>query len=231
MNPISRHGGKLRKTLVAIACAGAFVAPQAYAQTVTIDFSALSAPNPPGTLGTAPVADYLAGYGVSTTNQLWLVDTSVHNWIASPTTNVISGGDASGTVYTLTFSFASAVDNFSFVRAGAWAAYNPSGSTRGDWTATAFDASNNFLASVGEGPVATYSDIAWQTFSLGTSGIDHVTFTGNHHGFYGTANPMITSLSFTTPVPEPETYAMLLAGLGLLGVAGRRRKMKEVATS
>ena len=26
------------------------------------------------------------------------------------------------------------------------------------------------------------------------------------------------------PVPEPETYAMLLAGLGVLGFAGYRRK-------
>jgi hypothetical protein len=27
----------------------------------------------------------------------------------------------------------------------------------------------------------------------------------------------------TTPVPEPETYSMMLAGLGLLGFAARRR--------
>jgi hypothetical protein len=27
-----------------------------------------------------------------------------------------------------------------------------------------------------------------------------------------------------TAVPEPESYAMLLAGLGLLGVAARRRR-------
>lgn len=31
-------------------------------------------------------------------------------------------------------------------------------------------------------------------------------------------------------IPEPETYAMLLAGLGLLGFAARRRKLKEAAT-
>ena len=30
-------------------------------------------------------------------------------------------------------------------------------------------------------------------------------------------------------VPEPETYAMMLAGLGLLGFAARRRKAKAAA--
>lgn len=30
-------------------------------------------------------------------------------------------------------------------------------------------------------------------------------------------------------VPEPETYAMLLAGLGLLGFHARRRKLKLAA--
>ncbi len=31
----------------------------------------------------------------------------------------------------------------------------------------------------------------------------------------------------TAPIPEPETYAMMLAGLGLLGVAARRRKQAQ----
>jgi hypothetical protein len=29
-----------------------------------------------------------------------------------------------------------------------------------------------------------------------------------------------------TPVPEPETYAMMLVGLGLIGGIARRRKQK-----
>ena len=33
----------------------------------------------------------------------------------------------------------------------------------------------------------------------------------------------------TNPVPEPETYAMMLAGLGLLGFTARRRKQKNPA--
>lgn len=34
-----------------------------------------------------------------------------------------------------------------------------------------------------------------------------------------------------TPIPEPSTYALMLAGLGLLGFAARRRKQKEAAAA
>jgi len=44
-----------------------------------------------------------------------------------------------------------------------------------------------------------------------------------------TVNYRLYALSetLTVPVPEPETYAMLLAGLGLVGAAVRRRKQAE----
>lgn len=41
-------------------------------------------------------------------------------------------------------------------------------------------------------------------------------------GDFGAASPLLAGLT-VTPVPEPSTYAMLLAGLGLVGVAVRRR--------
>jgi hypothetical protein len=55
------------------------------------------------------------------------------------------------------------------------------------------------------------------------------TFSGQQ---IGAANAKFTSAVLTyaaavTPVPEPETYAMLLAGLGLMGAIARRRKNKQ----
>jgi hypothetical protein len=52
----------------------------------------------------------------------------------------------------------------------------------------------------------------WDTRS-GTAG--NYTFSGNHQ-----------DQLYMIPVPEPETYAMMLAGLGLIGLAARRRKQQ-----
>lgn len=49
---------------------------------------------------------------------------------------------------------------------------------------------------------------------------------GTNDGAYAFYAP--TSVS---PIPEPETYCMLLAGLGILGFAARRRKQKDAAAA
>lgn len=49
----------------------------------------------------------------------------------------------------------------------------------------------------------------------------------DHHVWFNLdalGNPVLASASPPPPVPEPESYAMLLAGLGLLGFTVRRRK-------
>lgn len=43
-------------------------------------------------------------------------------------------------------------------------------------------------------------------------------------------NGAVGPTSFTPAIPEPETYAMLMAGLGLLGFLGRRRKQVDAAS-
>jgi hypothetical protein len=45
-------------------------------------------------------------------------------------------------------------------------------------------------------------------------------------GDFGSGRTDFGSAGFSAPVPDPETYAMLLAGLGLLGFAGRRGKQQ-----
>lgn len=48
---------------------------------------------------------------------------------------------------------------------------------------------------------------------------------GDNYEFY------LSGMTVTAAIPEPESYAMLLAGLGLLGFAARRRKLGVAAAA
>lgn len=65
-----------------------------------------------------------------------------------------------------------------------------------------------------------FSTPPFASLVAGTYHIVALNFTGtNTPGFYGFNLDV-------TPVPEPETYAMLLAGLGMVGFIARRRTSK-----
>ena len=65
-------------------------------------------------------------------------------------------------------------------------------------------------------------------FSTGYATLLFASPTSGYVAMWGQINSLSGSV---TPVPEPETYAMLLAGLGLLGVLARRRKQIELAVA
>lgn len=100
-----------------------------------------------------------------------------------------------------------------------------------------FDGSlNNFLFIDAEYPTG---QIAYTNF-FGMIGVggggDYQAFFANADGsdnqlHYDSGSFASAHWSVTSPVPEPETYALLLAGLSLLGFAARRRKLNEAATA
>lgn len=87
------------------------------------------------------------------------------------------------------------------------------------------------------GAVVVYSGLNGTGAVLGTFDLDAndasaayaiwsqrtLSFNGNAKSFDFTASANVVGLDNISPVPEPESLAMLLAGLGLLGFAARRR--------
>ena len=75
-------------------------------------------------------------------------------------------------------------------------------------------------------PIAIASATAWTkyttTIDFGTGSTQKLTFAA-----LGTSNSYGTSLDniSVSAIPEPETYAMMLAGLGLMGLIARRRRI------
>ena len=65
---------------------------------------------------------------------------------------------------------------------------------------------------------ATSASLLWTALSTGTQ---TVTFAGGN-GFSG---PTLDNVTLTAAVPEPQTYALLLAGLGAIGFVAKRRKV------
>jgi hypothetical protein len=92
---------------------------------------------------------------------------------------------------------------------------------------TAYASAGNFFASQS---LASAAGQAMSPISFSLAAATNVVFSIKDWPYSDNAGGISLSVnSVTAPVPEPETYAMMLAGLGLLGFAGRRRRMQASA--
>lgn len=106
----------------------------------------------------------------------------------------------------------------------------------GDITAAAFGVATNPATSLFE---ALDNGVVVESFSAATHydgstdyyfGFQGITFDEIRVTTGGDHQMLIDNVQLgVAAIPEPETYAMLLAGLGLLGFAARRRKQREAA--
>ena len=119
---------------------------------------------------------------------------------------------------TLDISFIGATRGFAFDY-NAWQELGSS--TPASISISYFDGGNNLIGSHTEviSPALgwdSYDQFRTTGYVADSASIARVSISGD--------GVVLDNLTYTNPVPEPETYALMLAGLGLLGLAARRRK-------
>jgi hypothetical protein len=150
--------------------------------------------------------------------------------------NFASGAQFSGVV-TFADSFASvlAVNGVLAGYQGSSHSYLGTGSTAINWLwnggsnfASAANTFGTFLMDTGN-LYGGYSN--WISFTYDYSNPANLTLSSNSYGnqVNYSDNLVSGSIGAVSPVPEVETYAMLLAGLGLMGGIARRRSQKNAA--
>jgi hypothetical protein len=210
------------RTLSALLFASALVcASSANAATFTPRFSDYAFPGSLFTVDAAANTFFSAAYGINVSNAYLYKDSrdtfdgiGVANGpvsgIGSPQTGRVSFLDTTDFV-TVDYLAILATTYTAFSSSGVQlASFNSPGNT-----------SNGTFTLNGGGDV-----IAYLTFSSsgGYGTISSLTY--NYDGTTGNGN---TDLPNVPAVPEPETYAMMLAGLGLVGAIARRRKQNSAA--
>ena len=165
-------------------------------------------------LGDASTGGSNLGYGNSGLNGLaFAIDTfNFEDEPAAPSIQILEGGDATPLAYTET-GLADIRDQ-SYYQWVATLDYTPSGldDAMGTLTGTVdqFEGGLSFTVATLVNGTDLHNTPIYYGFTAGNGLADD-----GHN------------ISSAVPVPEPETWAMLLAGLGLVGVAARRRTLRS----
>lgn len=145
----------------------------------------------------------------------WIAETSTSRWI-TPTANATDTYDFADHVYTYTETFTLTASQAAHARfSGRFASDNLVDSIKVNGTTVP-----------GSGPVGGAGFTAYQPFSSDgvalVAGANTLTFAVRNIAAT-TQNPTGLRVEVAGTVPEASTWAMLLAGFGLVGVATRRR--------
>lgn len=147
-------------------------------------------------------------------------NTSAAEGVADENQHVFAAYSSTGP-WTLTVSFATPVSGFGL---DVIDLYNPWGNRT--VTLAAYTGTNGTGTMLGTASALQYNFQLYNKYFMGlasdTPNIGSVVFT-NPHPFYGDGIFLDSMRMALAPVPEPGTWALTVAGLGLLGWAARRR--------
>jgi hypothetical protein len=152
----------------------------------------------------------LGGYGAttwgsdSTSGTLKIVDVADNQFMA------FGGGDSAYTAFGVSTGGAYTL-SFDYDGSGFWALFNQD--------TTSF---------VSNGPLVQFNGMGSESTTLNLNGGSNykLYFGSAGAGLPGMTSGMTLDNVSVSAVPEPETYAMLVAGLGMLGFMGRRRQQR-----
>ena len=232
---------RIKSTAIAVAVAGLFAAQSAAAaDTHTLKKDGfwdgsknVTIYNTPSPVGGNPTSVSAGGFKMKDLTaggsfQAWCVD--IFSWMASSTSYTLTPGNTFFTPTKATAlerlasnNLASVTNNATNSAAFQLAVWEIVNETSGTYNVDKYNASKG-------------------SFYATSSSTLSITTANNWLSSLGSATPTLTlsvwketpgyptqDLAVFAPVPEPETYAMMLAGLGLMGFVARRRKQNAAA--